>query len=120
MGQTPDTASPPWLPPPPSPPPIPPNFSHFPNPAYTPQPPPLPHQRTISNPKSRVAFVLLGLFLGGFGIHNFYAGYTSKAITQLLLVLLLFWTVLVPLGVAIWVIVEVITVKHDAEGNKLS
>jgi hypothetical protein len=30
--------------------------------------------------KSRVAYVLLGLFLGGLGIHNFYAGYTGKAV----------------------------------------
>src|ERR1700709_2153686 len=34
-------------------------------------------------PKSRVAFVLLAVFLGSFGAHNFYAGYTRKAVIQL-------------------------------------
>ncbi len=37
--------------------------------------------------KSRIAYVLLGLFLGNLGIHNFYAGYTNKGIIQLLLTL---------------------------------
>lgn len=34
-------------------------------------------------PKNRVAAGLLGIFLGGLGIHNFYLGYTQKAIIQL-------------------------------------
>ena len=68
--------------------------------------------------KSRVGYILLGLFLGGLGIHNFYAGYTGKAIAQLLLNLFLFWTIVVPIGVAIWVIVEVITVDRDAYGQR--
>ena len=35
--------------------------------------------------KSKLAADLLGIFLGGLGIHNFYLGYTGKAIAQLLL-----------------------------------
>lgn len=35
--------------------------------------------------KSKLAAGLLGIFLGGLGIHNFYLGYTGKAIAQLLL-----------------------------------
>lgn len=35
--------------------------------------------------KSKLAAGLLGIFLGGFGIHNFYLGYTNKALTQLLI-----------------------------------
>lgn len=69
--------------------------------------------------KSRVGFVLLGLFLGGLGIHNFYAGYTGKAITQLLLNLFLFWTLVVPIGVGLWVLIEVITINHDANGVRM-
>lgn len=34
--------------------------------------------------KSKLAAGLLGIFLGGLGIHNFYLGYTTKAIIQLL------------------------------------
>jgi TM2 domain-containing membrane protein YozV len=70
--------------------------------------------------KSRVSFILLGLFLGGLGIHNFYAGYNSKGITQLLLNLFLFWTIIVPIGIGIWVLIEVITVDHDANGFRMT
>ena len=41
-----------------------------------------------SNAKSKIAAGLLGIFLGTFGIHNFYLGYKSKALTQLLLTVL--------------------------------
>lgn len=96
--------------------PTPPNsFESMPPPVA---PPPPPQQSLpFPNPKSRVAFILLGVFLGGFGIHNFYAGYTGKAVAQLLANLFLFWTVVVPLGIWIWILVEVITVTHDAQGR---
>ena len=35
--------------------------------------------------KSKLAAGLLGIFLGVFGVHNFYLGYTSKAVVQLVL-----------------------------------
>jgi TM2 domain-containing membrane protein YozV len=69
--------------------------------------------------KSRIAYILLGIFLGSLGIHNFYAGYTGKAVTQLLLFIFLFWTIVVPLGLWIWMIYEVITVENDADGLKM-
>jgi len=69
--------------------------------------------------KSRLSYILLGLFLGGLGIHNFYAGYSGKGVTQLLLTLLLFWTIVVPIGVWIWIIVEICTVDTDAYGNRM-
>lgn len=37
--------------------------------------------------KSKVAAGLLGIFLGSFGVHNFYLGYTGKAIAQLVITL---------------------------------
>ena len=37
--------------------------------------------------KSKIAAGLLGIFLGIYGAHNFYLGYTKKAILQLALVL---------------------------------
>lgn len=70
--------------------------------------------------KSRLTYILLGLFLGGLGIHNFYAGYTNKALTQLLLNLFLFWTIVVPLGITVWVIVELCTVDTDANGVRMN
>ena len=38
--------------------------------------------------KSKVAAGLMGLILGSLGIHNFYLGYTTKAIIQLCLTIL--------------------------------
>ncbi len=38
--------------------------------------------------KSKMAAGLLGIFLGGLGIHNFYLGYTSRGLIQLLVSLL--------------------------------
>lgn len=46
-------------------------------------PPPPPYE-----PKSKMAAGLLGIFLGSLGIHNFYLGYTGKALAQLLITLL--------------------------------
>lgn len=86
-------------------------------PPLVPPPPPPPQNLSVPNAKSRVAFILLGVFLGGLGIHNFYAGYTGKAVAQLLANLFLFWTVVVPVGIWIWILVEVITVTHDAQGR---
>lgn len=39
-------------------------------------------------PKSKIAAGLLGIFLGSFGVHNFYLGYTGKAVAQLLITVL--------------------------------
>ena len=35
--------------------------------------------------KSKLVAGLLGIFLGGLGIHNFYLGYTGKGVAQILL-----------------------------------
>ena len=65
--------------------------------------------------KSRLGYILLGVFLGYLGIHNFYAGYTGRGIVQLLLTVvscgLLFF---VPM---IWAIIEICTVTTDASGK---
>ena len=65
--------------------------------------------------KSRIAFVMLGIFLGSLGIHNFYAGYVWRGAVQLVITL-------ATLGYAaviswIWAIVEVCTVDRDAKNN---
>lgn len=69
--------------------------------------------------KSRAAFILLGLFLGGFGIHNFYAGYAGKGVAQLLITLLAGWLIVPLLIVGIWVLVEIIAVDTDVTGVKM-
>ena len=68
--------------------------------------------------KSKIAFILFGIFLGALGIHNFYAGYKSKALTQLLVTVFLWWLLYIPLlAMYIWSIVDICTVEHDADGN---
>ncbi|MBQ8250688.1 MAG: NINE protein [Alphaproteobacteria bacterium] len=71
---------------------------------------------SLKAPKNRAVYILLALFFGGFGIHNFYAGYTGKGLTQLLLTILLFWLVIPLIIVGIWVLIEIITVTKDAKG----
>lgn len=34
---------------------------------------------TSNFPKQRIVYILFGVFLGGWGVHNFYAGYTKEA-----------------------------------------
>ena len=35
-------------------------------------------------PKSRLIAVILGILLGGYGVHNFYLGFTTKAVIQII------------------------------------
>lgn len=42
-------------------------------------------QFTADQQKSKLTAGLLGIFLGGLGIHNFYLGYTGKGIAQICL-----------------------------------
>ena len=51
--------------------------------AYPPPPPPVYPTPAGVGYKSKIAAGLLGIFLGGLGIHNFYLGYTTKAVIQL-------------------------------------
>lgn len=66
--------------------------------------------------KSRTAYILLGIFLGTLGIHNFFAGYTGRGIAQLLTSVLIGWLIIPLLAVWIWVLVEICTVTTDANG----
>ena len=73
--------------------------------------------------KSKMAAGLLAIFLGSLGIHNFYLGYTGKAVAQLLISLLScgFGAPIV----AIWALIEGIqiltgSIKVDAKGIPLA
>lgn len=69
-------------------------------------------------PKSRTTFILLGVFLGMLGVHNFYAGYTGRAVGQLCLsVLTAGW---LALASWIWAIVEICIVDKDGVGIQFS
>ena len=75
--------------------------------------------------KSKLGAGLLAIFLGGLGIHNFYLGYNSKAVAQLLLTVIgwLFFG-LGPIAAAVWSLIEGIEIlagyiKTDANGVPL-
>lgn len=78
---------------------------------------------TSSNGKSKIAAGLLGIFLGSFGVHNFYLGYTGKAIAQLLITILSCG--FLAFVSSIWGLIEGIliltgSINVDAEGNPLA
>ncbi len=71
--------------------------------------------------KSKIAAGLLGIFLGGFGIHRFYLGYTQIGVIQIVVTVLT-----CGLG-SIWGLVEGILIlvgqdgfTTDADGRPLS
>lgn len=66
------------------------------------------------NGRERIVYLLLGIFLGSLGAHNFYAGYSGRAIAQLLISILSCGMLAIP--VQIWAIIEACTTKVDAEG----
>lgn len=81
--------------------------------------------------KSKLVAGLLGIFLGCFGVHNFYLGYTGKAIAQLVLTIVgfvlccVFVGVFVVAAVEIWGLIEGIMIlagkiETDAQGNLLA
>jgi len=94
-------------------------------------PPPLPPTRGVYAPlrpqdvirgtgtsKSRQVYVLLGVFLGIFGVHNFYAGYIQRAVSQLCLtVLTCFYGAVVSW---IWAIVEICVINKDSDGAEFT
>jgi TM2 domain-containing membrane protein YozV len=68
--------------------------------------------------KSRTTYIVLGIFLGGLGIHNFYAGYTGRAVGQLCLTVL----TLGALGIVswVWAVIEICIVEKDSTGLRFS
>lgn len=72
--------------------------------------------------KSKIAAGILGIFLGAFGIHNFYLGYNGKALGQLLMTVLSCGVLSFVSG--IWGLVEGImiltgSISADADGVPL-
>ena len=69
--------------------------------------------------KSKLTAGLLGIFLGGLGIHNFYLGFTGKAVAQIVVTL-------VTCGAgSLWGFIEGILIlcgsmNKDAQGNLLA
>lgn len=94
----------------------PPRTAAAPQPGPTAQPAPM----VVETVKNRGVYIVLGLFFGALGIHNFYAGYYGKGAAQLIITLLLGWIVVGLVITWIWALVEICTVKADARGNPMS
>lgn len=74
------------------------------------------------NKKSKITAGLLAIFLGSFGVHNFYLGYTKKAVAQLLITVLSFGSL--SFISSTWSLVEGVmilvgNINEDATGNPL-
>jgi TM2 domain-containing membrane protein YozV len=89
--------------------------------------PQTPLKQAVRDPlaKSKLAAGLLGIFVGAFGIHNFYLGYTGKAIAQLLLTVVGWILIFGPMVAGIWGLVEGIliltgSIDKDASGRPLN
>lgn len=68
--------------------------------------------------KSKLAAGLLGIFLGCFGVHNFYLGNTGKAVAQLLLTVIGWILILGPAVAGIWGLVEGILILCSHYGSQ--
>ncbi len=70
-------------------------------------------------PKNYVVFIILAIFLGGLGIHNFYAGYRDRGLAELVVWLILSCISCGFLGILCWVyvIIDIIYIKQDAAGR---
>ena len=95
-------------------------YESIPSPEVT----PVPTTAPAVEQKSKLAAGLFGIFLGAFGIHNFYLGYKNKAIAQLVLTIALGCIAIGPIVSSIWGLIEGILIiageiKTDANGVPL-
>lgn len=85
------------------------------------------HERELNrSDKSRIAYVMLGLFLGYLGVHNFYVGRAGRGVGQLLMFFVGLITLYFLIGALllfvlfIWLLVDICSVTQDSEGKPLS
>lgn len=74
--------------------------------------------RSENQSRSRIVYILLGVFFGILGIHNFYAGRTYRGLWQLLITLFTGWFLLPLLAVWVWSIVDICVISTDGDGTK--
>ena len=76
-------------------------------------------------PRNKLVAALLGIFVGAFGVHRFYLGYTAIGIIQLILGILGIVTCgITTLASAVWGLIEGIliltgSINKDAQGRPL-
>lgn len=106
---------------------VPPQSAPYPQGQYQVPPQGVPYGQPILNPipygykqKSKLAAGLLGILIGSFGVHNFYLGYTGKAVAQLLITLLTCGAGAVISG--IWALIEgimILTGSINVDGKNV-
>jgi TM2 domain-containing membrane protein YozV len=84
---------------------------HVPLPVFT--------QIVVNIPKSRTVYIVLGIFFGWIGVHNFYANRKGVGATQLVLFLMFYWTLIAPVGLFIWSVIDIINVRDDGNGIRM-
>ena len=76
--------------------------------------------------RARVVYIILAVFLGHFGAHNFYAGRTGSAVGQLALFIVSCLLLCVGIGVVgliagfVWWVIDAITVERDGSGELMA
>lgn len=70
--------------------------------------------------KSRTTAILLCLFLGWLGIHNFYLNRNARGLIQLMILLFFSWLIIPFLALVVWVFIEfiVLITTDDSDFNK--
>ena len=100
----------------------------YPQPGWAPQPdyppPGYPQPGAYYDQKSKLAAGLLGIFLGQFGVHNFYLGNTGKAVGQLVgtivgyVLLIVIIGIFIIAGISIWALIEGILILSAQPGSR--
>ena len=74
----------------------------------------------VPTTRSALAAGLFGIFLGAFGVHNFYLGYTGKAVVQLVLTCcIVFWPISFIWGLIEGIMILTGDIATDGYGNPL-
>lgn len=79
-----------------------------------------PRPQLVKSAKSRGVYVILGLFFGLLGVHNFYIGRFGIGAAQLLITCILGWFVVGLVITAIWAIVDLFLIDKDGAGDALA
>ena len=71
--------------------------------------------------KNGVIYILLAFFFGTIGLHNFYAGYWGRGLSQLCLTIIAPWFLFIPLLItAVWALIELLFVGKTAKNQPFS
>ena len=91
--------------------------------AVVPNAPPMHSQMPVttsiatSTACKRGVLVGLAFLFGWFGIHNFYINRALVGVLQLLLTVVFCWTIIVPIAIWFWAVIESLVISADGNGN---